>query len=262
MADVKALCDKYPDASIMPNATRDQVLYTLLMYDFDSYVDWENGTCSFNQEAFKQLLELAAEYPSSEEFDWENDYVSNPKMLRNHDALLESCYIGQITDWKTEEQIFGCPVTFIGYPSSSFNGIVANIAGGICISSASANKDACWQFIESGIMNLSADSGFYGDFSIRKDIFDEQAAKEMKNGEYMYSWDDVEIKVEAVTGEDVDAVKALIDQIGGICNYDQDVALMNIITEEAEGYFTGQKSLEDVTNIIQSRANIYINENR
>ena len=262
MADVKALCDQYPNASIMPNATREQVLYMLLMYDFDSYVDWQNGTCSFDQEAFKQLLELAAKYPSNEEFDWDKDYVSSPKLLRNHDALLESCYIGQINDWKLEEQIFGCPVTFIGYPSSSFNGVAANISGGICISSASKNKDVCWQFIESGILNATADSMYNYGFSIRKDLFAKQAEQEMKTGGGGYGWDDVEITLEAPVQADVDEVQKLIDRIEGISTYDQDTNLMNIITEEADAYFTGQKSLEDVTSIIQSRANIYINENR
>ena len=37
--------------------------------------------------------------------------------------------------------------------------------------------------------------------------------------------------------------------------------LLKIVNEEAASYFNGQKSVEDVTKIIQSRMGIYISEN-
>ena len=44
--------------------------------------------------------------------------------------------------------------------------------------------------------------------------------------------------------------------------YKTDEALFDIIQEEAAAYFTGQKSAQDVASIIQSRAQLYVNENR
>lgn len=41
----------------------------------------------------------------------------------------------------------------------------------------------------------------------------------------------------------------------------QDSEIMTIISEEAEGFFKGQKSAEEVAAIIQSRARIYVSEN-
>ena len=38
--------------------------------------------------------------------------------------------------------------------------------------------------------------------------------------------------------------------------------VINIINEEAAAFFEGQKSAEDVAAIIQSRAQIYVHENR
>ena len=38
--------------------------------------------------------------------------------------------------------------------------------------------------------------------------------------------------------------------------------ITNIITEEAEAFFKGQKSVADVANVIQSRVQVYVNENR
>ena len=45
-----------------------------------------------------------------------------------------------------------------------------------------------------------------------------------------------------------------------VYSYDQE--LMNIISEESAAFFSGQKSAKDVAAIIQSRVQIYVNENR
>ena len=44
--------------------------------------------------------------------------------------------------------------------------------------------------------------------------------------------------------------------------YKTDESLFDIIQEEASAYFAGQKSARDVASIIQSRAQLYVNENR
>ena len=41
-----------------------------------------------------------------------------------------------------------------------------------------------------------------------------------------------------------------------------DNKLLEIIAEELEPYYNGDKTLDEVTAIIQSRAEIYMNENR
>ena len=41
-----------------------------------------------------------------------------------------------------------------------------------------------------------------------------------------------------------------------------DDQVLSIIAEEAGAYFDGQKSVDDVAGVIQSRANIYMNENK
>ena len=44
--------------------------------------------------------------------------------------------------------------------------------------------------------------------------------------------------------------------------YKRDETLLNIIKEEAAPYFAGKKTAKDVAGIIQSRVQIYVNENR
>ena len=43
---------------------------------------------------------------------------------------------------------------------------------------------------------------------------------------------------------------------------EDDQSIIDIVLEEAAAYFAGQKSAQDVAKLIQSKANIYINEQR
>ena len=55
----------------------------------------------------------------------------------------------------------------------------------------------------------------------------------------------------------------LVDFIYSVNNkvfHNEDI--VNIVTEEAEAFFKGQKSAKEVTELIQNRVQLYINENR
>ena len=60
-----------------------------------------------------------------------------------------------------------------------------------------------------------------------------------------------------------EVVKDLMDELYSFTQiYRYDDALNQIINEEAAAFFAGQKSAKDVAGIIQSRAQIYVNETR
>ena len=52
----------------------------------------------------------------------------------------------------------------------------------------------------------------------------------------------------------------MINSVSGVYAYNQSV--FTIIQEEAAAYFAGQKSAEDTAAQIQSRMNIYVNEQK
>lgn len=63
-----------------------------------------------------------------------------------------------------------------------------------------------------------------------------------------------------LTQAQADEIRALIEGATQVLRYDE--KLNTIITEEAESYFSGQKSLDTVVSIIQNRAETYISESR
>ncbi len=51
------------------------------------------------------------------------------------------------------------------------------------------------------------------------------------------------------------------DFIEGIHHFAfDDMTVMNIVYEEAEGYFRGQKNMESVVSVIQNRVGLYLQE--
>ena len=66
------------------------------------------------------------------------------------------------------------------------------------------------------------------------------------------------IEVFTATQADVEAVKKLVEEADN--RYEYNTEILNIITEEAEGYFVGQKALEQTTEIIQNRVQLYLQE--
>ena len=78
-------------------------------------------------------------------------------------------------------------------------------------------------------------------------------------GTHGYGWDDVNIEIESATDEEVEGFLAILEKADEL-QY-QDTAIMAIIEEEVKPYFEGQKSVDEVADIIQSRVDIYLKEN-
>ncbi len=150
-------------------------------------------------------------------------------------------------------------------------------SGGVSlgINSKSKNKDAVWQFLRTFLTDdyQSSDNARRWSFPVLKTELDKKFEDAMtkeyytdENGNQVeqqktsWTYDDFSMDIYAATQEDVDAIKELINATDNALQLDQNI--QNIITEEAGGYFQGQKTAQEVADIIQSRIQIYVNENR
>ena len=64
----------------------------------------------------------------------------------------------------------------------------------------------------------------------------------------------------AMTQEQADEVMNVITTCTRVADYNS--SIYDIVAEQAEAFFSGQKSVDDVARLIQSKANIYVNEQR
>ncbi len=270
---------QYPDAQWLSYANPNLVLQYSLMFDIDSYINWETGECSFDTPEFKKVLELAASY-----YGIEPDYeTSLPKQLANHEVLMDALGVSTITDYQVTKLMFGEPITVIGFPTADGEGgVAASVNSSLCINASSEHKDVAWTFIESMLTEEAlCNSMFMWGIPINKNVFGVQLEEAMtptyetdmegnqvldENGNpieistHSYGWEDVTFDIYAATQEEADEMMDMINRIDTLANYDEQ--LMNIVFEEAESYFAGQKSVDEVADIIQSRVKIYVNESR
>ena len=102
----------------------------------------------------------------------------------------------------------------------------------------------------------------YG-FSPLKSEFDKFCAEAMKveNAGGTWGWDNFEVEIKPTTQKQIDDLTALVNgatAVNGAVSQD----ILNIVREEADAYFSGQKSVEDVAATLQSRMEIYLSETK
>ena len=91
-----------------------------------------------------------------------------------------------------------------------------------------------------------------------KDYTDENGNKVEYDETYYINGE--EILLPQLTQEQVDRIVSFVESVNKRGYYNE--AISNIISEEAGAYFSGQKSARDVAGVIQSRVQVYVNENR
>lgn len=276
MSDLASVIDGLDDGvSVMSYATQTSFLNQMTYLNLGQFVDYANASCSFDSDAFRQLLEAAKKLPADEDTEDGMMYAASSDdeytQLQNGDLLLTTSYIS--SNSSSLKEFYGVykeghGMTVIGYPQDSGNGAMISVSGGLAISAKSANIDAAWDFVKT-ILSDSVQQDIWG-FSVTQKGFDEalQEATQQsyyldENGEKVY-YDDTsyiggtEYTLPVLTQEQIDDFKSYVDGASISGSYDSDI--MDIITEEAGAFFSGDKSADDVVKLIQNRVGIYLGE--
>ncbi len=281
--DLMALMETLPeDTEFISEMTQENFMSQLLQYCGSDFVDISTGKCAFDSQNFISMLELAATLPKSsekegEDYDeaywqeyWENYYTQ----YRDEKTLLEQCYISNIRNLNYNiNGEFGEDVSFIGFPTESGQGSIIYSTESYALSSKSANLDGAWQFVRYYLTEeYQKDSSQRWGLPIQKEYFMEQAQEATKKPTYedengnlveyeeTYWMNEEQIPLPPLNQEQVDEIVEVISSVTKKQYYNEDV--QNIITEEAAAFFSGQKSAQEVANVIQSRVQLYVNENR
>jgi len=266
--------------------TRDSILYSCLYQCIDRYVDWNTGEVNFNSSDFIELLKFAKSFPS--EYDWENyeyaeDDSTQSRIMQGKQMLVEA-YISDFYDTTYYGMYFGGSdnVTFIGYPTAdgSSYGSTITLENGLAVSSRCEHKDLAWQFVRT-LFTEEYQNSQYGlptnANSFEKKIEEAQKIEYEKNTDGTYRldengekipvarisyWisDDNSYDIYNLNDTETARLMDLVNNTTTLAGNDEE--LYNIVLQEAEAFFAGQKSAEDVANLIQSKLSIYINEKR
>lgn len=278
ITDIMAYAAEHPDAALFDGVTKSEILNYCMMFNNQEFVDWTTGECHFDSEEFRTIMEFVNQFPS--EYDWSADDDSTPIKLQSGKVLLSTEYISEIRDIQLPAAMFDEPATFIGFPTLDGEpGVALQASDMFGIASKSTNKEGAWQFLEF-YMNYEDDVfGGYG-FSTHQATLEQRIEDSIKedyqldedgnivydeNGEpivaqsYGIGYGDWDYDYHPVTEEEVETFKEILQYARPVSAANDKI--MEIIIEEGEAYFSGQKSVDEVLGIIQSRVQIYVSEN-
>mgnify|MGYP000325182366 FL=1 len=282
--------------------TKNMALSNCLSRNLSAFVDWTTGKCEFDSEAFQQLLAFCNSFPAEtsdgdgaiayassadiavDDAMWESDAtrITNGKQLMSTIGMYSfDSYIWNVYAIRDK-------ITFTGYPTEDGSGSSFELQMPMAISSVTKYPDAAWDFVCSIIkkMNTIDEDNYYYGFPISQAAFDAEMTDIMteqyqldENGEQV-DWDGdgepdkailgsyetmengetVYKDVYALTQEDIDQILGVINSTRSVYDYDQEI--LDIITDEVAAYFAGDKDVQTTANMIQSRVNLYVQEQR
>lgn len=227
-------------------------------------VDFENGTCDFSGELFEKMLETAKKY------GWEEGKQSflrafgNAK-YRNFFAFPDSRYWGSLGK------------VLVGYPFDDGMHTRARADAMLAINADSANQEGAWEFLNF-LLSEEVQSSFAVDdspteytswrnFPVSKKVFDTlcNEHRTFNNGYDIEVNDgsDQEFKDMLITGltkEREAELRAALENARSAPVRIQ--PLLQIVVEEAYAYFAGDKSIDQVRDLIQNRVQLYLDERK
>lgn len=285
LEEMMEFIDSHPDKTVF-SADAGQLLKYCLTFNQSYFVDQENHTCSFASDEFINLLEFCGRFSDTQEEEGKG--VLDLAGKRNS-ALLYEVELFRPEDITLLMQILGVKnvpdLSYIGFPTLDGQpGSLLEDCGGTCaISAKSEHKKEAWDFLEilltgweqppKSFAALLGTKGFPTELGTRERYF----AKVMENpwrlresGEihteyglpvrYCYHaliQNEQRLYFYVPLPEETDLICELLDSATTARGSSQ---ITSIVSQEAQAYFSGQKSAADVAAIIQNRVSVYLEE--
>lgn len=225
-----------------------------------------DGKASFDNEAFRALAEYTNENVTDQLQDEEGmAYYSGMGLEEDGAYYSRSLSFPSLVQ---SEQVND--VKILGLPTVDGRGPVIDVYSSAAISAQTNEKDACVAFINTLLSeDIQTDYGRY-DFCtpVRVSAFETSAQEgiEMYNDslEDNLRWYTEEeiimygINTEPLDNSSIQTYEDMIESCSQVSSMDPAVA--SIVVEEMGAYFSGQKSLDDVIEIMEDRVQTFINE--
>ena len=267
--DFKAVLDSTPQAMKPLGELYGGVtfLWSIILSDISSFVDWESGNVYFNNDYFIDLLELAYTLEKIVDINWDEIIGGvysdrSVQMISSGAQIMESVLFVDFWMYFAYQELFGGDFVFKGYPAKNGSGNSLYTSTSMAITTTSQNQQGAWEFIR---MFLSEEwqsqqvRSHTFDIPTNKNVFDQSLAKAMEDKQNQFiGWNDLTIAIKALTQEQADDIKELIYSASSVSTFTD--PLESIIREGVEDFFNGKITAQDAAQIIQNRALIFVAE--
>ena len=242
-----------------------QRFFTSLLYGFsDLFIDWEEGKCFFDGDRFRSLLELTSCLPDQHDLErvCANQLEAQSEhfnRLRDGVVMLEDAGFGHWGEWRTRYDWFFGESSYVGYPvdDGSSGSYFEPVGIKLAMSSTCRNKEAAWLYMRQMYYSL----GKYGQgIDVGKMLYRRELRAAMTDLCYTRIGTEI-IQFLPLTRKEHARIQELCDSTAR-SSLLVDQELVDLVMEAAGPYFAGDKTLDETVRLIQSRAELYVNENR
>ena len=212
-------------------------------------VDWEKGSCDFSVPLFSKLLEAAGRYG--------DDGRKNPEACIAENRILFSFY-----EFDSLAEQEGTGKVTSGYLFDDGCHAAMTSANTMVLNANSAHKEGAWEFIRFLLGEEAQTAGDHPPAPVNRKAFEGWLKQEIDKGFMMFTSDGEMIqytKEDATEEKQVEYRKTIEEALPLPL---RPAPLIEIILQEAEDYFNGSKTIEEVSRTVTNRVQLYLDENR
>ena len=250
---------------------RDFAINSVINTSGDKFINLKDGTCNLNNDEFKQLLLFIKNLPLSEDIYTEDfEYEDESSFYRDNKYIISDTYLSTLNDYMSLKYgKFGTDIEIVGMPScEKIISVSPDLLVGVVKNDKSQQSLKFIEFIFGEKRQNSSD--IYA-FPVNKKALEEKIKKE-KNGPFtiedgkevyyddFYYINDAKIQIPKPNDKDIKDFEEILENVNYIDI--QDDKLLVIISEELDAFYSGQKSVDEIANILQSRVSIYLSERK
>lgn len=267
LTDMLDLADQAPQNTLKgliplrySDSSPSELLYEIALRDMETtFVDRNAGTCHFDGETFRRLLEYCKNTPVPET-DYSRQNPDLARMVVNGEYIACSCWVNSLLDFSDQMSFFPENYHWIGVPTYRESGNLVSASDFLVVSKDTENMDLIREFLPTLYGDEIARKYPYN--CLRRDVLRSQVVipdwglgPQFNKGEGTY----VLLAGKPDGTSYVEEYIAFLDSC--IPSPVEDEIIASIVLEEAQPYFSGDKNIDTVIGIIQSRVQLYLDEN-
>lgn len=150
-----------PEGWIIYNITQDYFFRCVASRYMRTAIDWQAGTCDFDNANFIGILEASKRIMDKPESDDHILYASGGDSITSGELIVDFIYVTNFYNLAQAQRNSSCKLSYVGWPTADGScGTDIDVSCPVGILAQSNNIDGCWEFLKYMVMSGGDDYSF------------------------------------------------------------------------------------------------------